>query len=116
VLQTICANFKPEVRALGEAQPVGELIEAAVDMSGPLTSDEIEKLFRPFSSKRIAMKIAAESVYFTRKAYVAQVRTAEGKTKPIHMKERTISSSLDVLMAHITNVLNELVHGCEVFE
>jgi hypothetical protein len=92
------------------------LIEAAVDMSGPLTPEEAEKLIKPYEDRGISMKIEGDMVYLTRKPHIASIRTGENKIKQIPMKARTVSSSLDVPMAHITNVLNELVQGGEVFE
>jgi hypothetical protein len=54
--------------------------------------------------------------YLTRKAHLAKVRTGEGKIRDVQMRERVVSSSLDVPMSHLTAVLNELTQGREVFE
>lgn len=95
---------------------VDKLVDAAVNMSGPLSPEETEGLFKPYESKGITMKIDTDMVYFTAKPCVTPIRTHDGKIKNVAFKERTVSSSLDVPMAHIINVLNELTMGGDVFE
>jgi hypothetical protein len=95
---------------------IDTLVDEAVNMSGPLTEDEATLIYEPYKEKGITMKIQGDTAYFTRKAHTAKIATNDGKVKGVSMRDRTVSSSLDVPMAHITQVLNELLQGGEVFE
>lgn len=95
---------------------IDALVENAVELSGPLTPDEVAQLFEPSQNKGLTMKIEGDTLYLTRRSHIAKVRTGEGKIREIHMKDRTVSSSLDVPMAHVTSIINDLVQGGEIFE
>lgn len=95
---------------------IDDLIEAAVDLTGPLTQEEAETIFEPYSRKGIAMRIEGDTAFFTRDAHNAQFKTHDGKVKIVPMRKRVVRTSLDVPMAHLISVLDEMTGGGEMFE
>lgn len=100
---------------------IDSLIDAAVELTGPLTPQELESVVKNYTDRQIAMRIDGNTALFTRAAHVETFMGPKDKggkqdMRQVRMRERTISASLDAPLSHIVRILDEMAMGGEIFE